>query len=298
MASTPLFRGTAPALVTPFTRDGDLDLYAFRRLIDRQIDGGVAALVVLGTTGENPTVTDDERQALTDAALDQADGRVPVIIGTGTNNTAASATYSRWAADAGADGLLIVGPYYNKPTPEGYVRHVAAVAEATDCPILVYNVPGRTGGNIDAETMLRIADEVPTVVGVKEASGDLAQIADLLAGRPEGLAVYSGDDEITLPLLALGGDGVVSVLANALPERFCRMVGAALDGDLETARAEHFALLPAMRACFHETNPAPVKTALADAGQMEERFRLPMVPMQDAARRHVLDVFRPLMASG
>lgn len=291
MAEDFLFRGTAPALVTPFTEDDDIDEEAFRRLIDRQIEGGVEGLVVLGTTGENPTVTDEERRRLVDVAVEQTDGRVPVVIGTGTNATAESATFSREAARAGADGLLVVGPYYNKPPQAGFRAHVAAIAEAADLPIIVYNVPGRTSFNVRAETMLQLAEEVPTVVGVKEASGDLQQITDILAHRPEHLAVYAGDDEMAFPLLALGGDGVVSVIANALPDRFSEMVRAGLEGDLEKARRLHFELLPAMRACFFETNPLPIKAVLAASGQMHGRVRLPLQAMQGETKERVLKAF-------
>ncbi len=293
MSDAFLFRGSAPALVTPFTEGDVIDEEAFRRHIAWQIKGGVAALVVLGTTGENPTVTHDERRRLVDLAVDEAAGRVPVIVGTGTNATRESIVFSREAAEAGADGLLVVGPYYNKPTQEGFQKHVAAIADATDCPIILYNVPGRTSFNITAETVLRLAEEVPSVAGVKEASGSLAQITDILAARPDHLAVYAGDDEMTLPLLALGGDGVVSVLSNALPERFIRLVRAGLQGDFAEARRRHLALLPAMRACFFETNPLPVKAVLSAAGRMTGHVRLPLAPMDEAARRRVLQAFAP-----
>ena len=294
-----LFRGTAPALVTPFTPDDQVDEAAFRRLIDFQIDGGpgagagMEALVVLGTTGETPTVTHDERRRLIDIALDQAAGRVPVIVGTGTNDTAQSVTFSKEAADAGADALLVVGPYYNKPTPNGLVAHVAAIADATDTPIMLYNVPGRTGANITAETTLRIADEVPTVFGVKEASGNLAQITDVLAHRPDGFGVYSGDDDMTLAMLALGADGLVSVIANAVPGAVSEMVRLGLQGDIEGARAKHFHLLDAMRASFFEANPGPVKAVLAEMGMMEESVRLPLATVTPETRRRVLDAYRP-----
>jgi 4-hydroxy-tetrahydrodipicolinate synthase len=200
--------------------------------------------------------------------------------------------FSQEAARAGADGLLVVGPYYNKPTQKGFYQHVAAVADAVpDCPIIVYNVPGRTSFNVRPETMLRLAEEIPSVAGVKEASGDLEQITDLLARRPEGLAVYSGDDEITLPLVALGGDGVVSVISNALPGRFSSMVHAALADDIAEARRRHLELLPAMRACFFQTNPLPVKAVLAATGQVTGRARLPLAPMEEATRQRVLDAF-------
>jgi 4-hydroxy-tetrahydrodipicolinate synthase len=295
MPDAHLFRGTAPALVTPFTADNTLDEPAFQRLIDDQIEGGVAALVVLGTTGESPTVPHVERKRLIDLAIAHTAGRVPVIVGTGTYQTAESVALARKADAAGADGLLVVGPYYNKPSQAGFFAHVAAIAEATDRPIIIYNIPGRTGSNIQAPTLLRMADEIPTVAGVKEASGNLAQIADLLADRPPHLAVYAGDDEITLPLLALGGDGVISVVANALPHPFCALTRAGLEGDFETARRLHFQLLPAMRACFFDSNPVPIKTVLARLGKMNPFVRLPLVPLDQAVEQRVLEAFSSLL---
>lgn len=291
--STHLFRGTAPALVTPFTAKDDIDAEAFQRLIEFQIEKGVNGLVVLGTTGENPTVTREERRQLVDLAVEQAEGRVPVIVGTGTNNTDESIGFSREAANAGADGLLVVGPYYNKPSQAGFAAHVEAIAGAADCPIILYNVPGRTSFNIEAETVLHLAENVPAVVGVKEASGDLAQISDILAGRPDDLAVYAGDDEMALPIAALGGDGVVSVISNAVPGAFSTMVRDALKGKSDAARRQHFALLPAMRACFFETNPIPIKTVLAAQGIMEEHMRLPLAPLDadSPVRQRILAAF-------
>ena len=292
-----LFRGVAPALVTPFTAEDEIDDEAFCDLIDTQIEGGVSGLVVLGTTGENPTVTEEERHHLVDLAVETADGRVPVIVGTGTNNTQESVSFSEAAIEAGADGLLVVGPYYNKPSQAGFVAHVETIAEAADAPIILYNVPGRTSFNITAETTLQLAEEVPQVVGVKEASGDLEQIGDILHHRPDDFAVYSGDDEITLPLLAMGGDGAVSVISNALPEQFCQLVDAGLKGDLNTAREHHFDLLPAMRACFLETNPIPIKDVCAAMGWMEPHVRLPLVPMDERApvRQRVLAAFEEFL---
>ena len=295
MPQSSLFKGTAPALVTPFTPDFDIDEPAFRRLIDDQIAGGVEALVVLGTTGENPTISHAERRRLVALCIEHTAGRVPVIVGTGTNNTNESIVFSKEAAAAGADGLLVVGPYYNKPTQAGYLAHVSAIADASDCPIIVYNVPGRTASNITAETMLQMAETIPTVVGVKEASGDLGQIADILAHRPDGFSVYAGDDEITLPLLALGGEGVISVICNATPRPFTEMVRAGLGGDYEKARALHFELLDAMRACFIESNPVPVKTVLAEMGKMSDTVRLPLVPLQAANKKRILSAFKELM---
>ncbi len=293
MADDVLFRGVAPALVTPFTADDEIDERAFRDLIEKQIEGGVDGLVVLGTTGENPTVTEVERHRLVNTAVEAAAGRVPVIVGTGTNNTDESVAFSEAAVDAGADALLVVGPYYNKPSQSGFVAHVEAIAEAGDAPIILYNVPGRTSFHVKAETILQLAEQVPQVVGVKEASGDLDQIGDILHHRPDGFAVYAGDDEITLPLLAMGGDGAVSVISNALPERFSRMVEAGLVGDLSTARELHFDLLPAMRACFLETNPIPIKDVCAAMGWMEPHVRLPLLPMDErsSVRQRVLSAF-------
>lgn len=307
-ARQPIFRGTAPALVTPFSASGDaLDEGAFRGLIDAQIEGsalgderygGVEALVVLGTTGENPTVEDDERRRLVDVAVQHTAGRVPVVVGTGTNSTAHSVAYSREAADAGADGLLVVGPYYNKPTPAGVLGHVAAIADATDCPIVLYNVPGRTGSNLTAETTLRIAEEVPTVVGVKEASGDLRQIADVIRHVPDGVAVYSGDDDLAFATVCLGGDGLVSVIANAAPGPVAEMVRRALADDLPGARELFYALLDPMRASFFEANPGPVKAVLAAQGRAEATVRLPLAPLTPSVADRVLDAYAALVEAG
>ena len=309
----PVFRGTAPALVTPFTPDGAVDEPAFRQLLDRVIEGsatpdgtatahhagvhhaGVEAVVVMGTTGENPTVTPDERQRLVELAVEHVAGRVPVVVGSGTNDTAQSVRFSRAAADAGADGLLVVSPYYNKPTPEGLVAHVSAIADATDCPIVFYNVPGRTGQNVRAETQLALADAVETVVGTKEASGDLNQIADILAGRPAGFAVYAGDDDLAFPTVCLGADGLISVAANAVPGAVSEMVRLALAGDVAGARGLHFLLLRAMRASFAEASPTPVKAVLAAMGLMDARVRLPLVPLTPAAHALVMDAYGPFV---
>ncbi len=290
-----IFRGAGTAIVTPFTMDDQIDFDAFRRHVEQQIEGGVDALVVLGTTGENATIWPKERRELVERAIEFVGGRVPVIIGSGNNSTSESIVFSKEATASGADGLLVVGPYYNKPTQAGFRAHVAAIADATDTPIVIYNVPGRTSFNILPETILQLAEEVPSVVGVKEASGSLAQISDVLSHRPSSLAVYSGDDEITLPLIALGGDGVVSVLSNALPEPFVELVHLALDGRLAEAKERHFRLLPAMRACFLETNPIPIKAVLNALGLMNSRLRLPLVEMEESNRRRVLETFAPFV---
>ncbi|MBL7977009.1 MAG: 4-hydroxy-tetrahydrodipicolinate synthase [Bacteroidetes Order II. Incertae sedis bacterium] len=289
-----IFRGTAPAMVTPFSANNQLDLGALRNHIDFVISGGVEALVLLGTTGENPTITGEERRQIVETAIEHTNQRIPVIIGTGTNDTSDCIRYSREAAAAGADALLIVGPYYNKPTHNGYMAHFAAVADATDCPIIAYNVPGRTGSNIKAETMLAIAEQVPTVVAVKEASADLAQISDIIRNRPEGFAVYAGDDELVLPITALGGDGVISVLANAVVQPFTDFVRLCLGGDFTAAKATHYELLDIMRACFYESNPIPIKTLLGEMGLMNPLMRLPLVPMGEGPKAKMMDVYRSL----
>lgn len=307
MSRTAPFRGTAPALVTPFTAEGGLDLKAFCDLIDYQIEGstlsggrtyrGVEALVALGTTGENPTVSDSERMRIVDATLEHCDGRVPVVVGAGTNDTAQSVAYAAEAAASGADALLIVSPYYNKPTPAGLLAHLSAIASATDCPMILYNVPGRTGSNVRAETTLMLADAIPSLVGVKEASGDLNQIADIIAGRPEGFAVYSGDDDLALAAVCLGGDGLISVAANAAPGAVSEMVRLALAGDVSSARTLHYELLPAMRASFAEANPGPMKAVLAEMGRMTNTLRLPLVPLSDPARPGVMAAYGPIIAA-
>ncbi len=291
-----IFTGTGTAIVTPFTEDDKIDYEAFKRHMDLQIEGGVDCLVVLGTTGENATIWPKERSELVEVAIDHVNGRIPIVVGTGNNSTSESIVFSKEAASQGADGLLIVGPYYNKPTQGGFQAHVKAIAEATDCPIILYNVPGRTSFNILPETILELARDVPTVVGVKEASGSIAQIGDILGGRPESLAVYSGDDEMTLPLMGLGGDGAVSVISNAIPDAFSDLTRAALEGRTDEARRIHYKLLAAMRACFYETNPIPIKAVLSEMGVMGRRLRLPLLEISDAKRRHVLDAFRPFLS--
>ncbi len=287
-----LFRGNAPALVTPFSDTNTVDEPALRTLIDDQIQGGVAGLVVLGTTGENPTISHEERRRIVALVIEHTAGRVPVIVGTGTNDTRQSIAYSREAAAEGANGLLVVAPYYNKPLQSGMYEHVAAIADATECPIIVYNVPGRTAFNVLPETLLRMAEQIPSVVGVKEASGDLSQIADILKHRTEDFAVYSGDDEMTLPILFLGGDGVISVLSNACPDRMSELVRAGLDGDYARSRALHFELLEAMRGCFYESNPVPIKTILALKKKMKAYVRLPLTAMNPANVEALMNAFK------
>ena len=232
-----------------------------------------------------------------DVALEHTAGRVPVIIGTGNNSTSESVVFSRDAAQAGADGLLVVGPYYNKPPQRGFMAHVQEIAATTDCPIILYNVPGRTSLNILPETILSLAESVPSVVGVKEASGSVEQITDILRHRPAHLAVYSGDDEMTVPLLALGADGVISVLSNVLPLPMGDMVRAGLEGDFGTARILHMELVHQMRACFYDTNPIPVKAVLHMMGLIGGGVRLPLVPLSASTAQRVEEAFHSVLSA-
>ena len=286
-----MFRGVYTALVTPFTKQGKLDLPALRKLVRTQLEGGVAGLVPTGTTGESPTLDPEETEEVIRCVVEEAHSRVPVIAGTGSNCTEKAIHLTEMAKAAGAAASLQVAPYYNKPTPEGFFRHFSAIADAVDLPSIVYNIPGRTGKNIDNQTMLRLAAH-PRIVAVKEASGDLAQVMDLLARRPAGFAVLSGDDNMTFPMMALGGEGVISVASNLVPARMAKLVSLALSGSWEEARAEHFALLPLFKALFLETNPIPVKAALAAKNLIEESYRLPMCPMASENRARLMAVLR------
>jgi 4-hydroxy-tetrahydrodipicolinate synthase len=278
------FRGTFTALVTPFTSGDAIDYEAFDRLLHQQLAGGVQGVVLLGTTGESPTVTDTERDELLRFTMKRAKGRMLVVVGTGSNSTSLSIAHSRHAADLGADALLLVNPYYNKPTQTGLLAHFRAIADAVSVPIVLYNIAGRTGVNLATETLVQLAEH-PRIIGVKEASGDIPQMMNVLDRTPEDFLVLSGDDMLTFPLLALGGDGVVSVLSNLLPTEVSSMVTAAASGDWEKGRRLHFRLLPMLHACLIETNPIPIKTALALRGIVREQFRLPLCPMQPHNRR-------------
>ncbi len=286
-------RGVGTALVTPFAKDGSIDETALRRLVDFQIDGGVSFLVPCGTTGESATMDSDERDRVIRLVVDQAQKRVPIIAGTGTNDTAQSVTYSQRAKAAGVDGLLLVGPYYNKPTPSGYIRHFSTIADAVELPCVIYNVPGRTASNIDAKTTLQLADH-PNIVAVKEASANFAQFMDILHARPADFLVLSGDDALTLPMIALGADGVISVASNQIPRPMSDLVDAALSGNLQMARQIHYHYLPLMNMNFIESNPIPVKAALAMMGKIQENYRLPLVPMQPDNREKLLSLMKTL----
>ncbi|OLC45116.1 MAG: 4-hydroxy-tetrahydrodipicolinate synthase [Gemmatimonadetes bacterium 13_1_40CM_4_69_5] len=290
-------RGCATALVTPFTKGGAVDEARMRALVERQIAGGVKLLVPCGTTGESATLSSDEQQRVIAITVAAAKGKARVIAGVGNNNTAVTIERAKSARTAGADAALVVGPYYNKPTQAGFQAHYRAIAAAVPgFPVVVYNVPGRTGSNIAAATTLALAREVDNVVAVKEASGDLSQIMAILRGRPDGFKVLSGDDALTLAVIALGGEGIVSVASNEVPDQMSRMTELALAGDWTAARALHYRLLPLMEGNFIESNPGPVKAAMALLGLLEEQFRLPLVPVQESTRARLKEILGQVAA--
>ena len=277
------FAGAGTALVTPFTPQGELDEAALRRLVERQVEAKIDVLVPCGTTGESATMTSAEQERVVAITVEGAGGRVPVLAGAGSNDTRVAIERSKVMAGLGADGILSVGPYYNKPTPEGFYRHFSAIADASPKPVVVYNVPGRTGSNIETRTLLRIAEH-ENVVAVKEASGSLAQVMDILRDRPRGFEVLSGDDAFTLAFMALGGEGVISVAANQIPGPMHELTAACARGDWDEARRIHYRYLRLMNLNFVESNPVPVKASLALMGLCAESFRLPLCPPLDATR--------------
>ncbi|HEV2880226.1 MAG TPA: 4-hydroxy-tetrahydrodipicolinate synthase [Pyrinomonadaceae bacterium] len=290
-------RGCATALVTPFKSDGTVDEERLVALVERQMEGGVRLLVPCGTTGESATLTEEEDRLVIRLTIEAAQRRegARVIAGTGSNSTAAAIEYARAARDAGADAVLVVAPFYNKPTQDGLYAHFRAVAEAVaGLPVVIYNVPGRTSSNIAAPTTLRLARDVENIVAVKEASGDMSQIMSILRDRPEHFRVLSGDDALTLPMMALGAEGVISVASNETPGLMARLCELALAGDWDEARALHFRLLPLMEINFIESSPGPVKAALKLMNLLEENFRLPLVPVGEQSRARVREVLEQL----
>jgi 4-hydroxy-tetrahydrodipicolinate synthase len=289
-------RGCATALVTPFRSDGGVDVERMRALVERQCAEGVRMLVPCGTTGESVTMSEEENRQVIGTTAEAAHARgAHVIAGAGSNSTAHAVSNARAAREAGADAVLIVAPYYNKPTQEGLYQHFRTVAEAVpETPVVLYNVPGRTSSNIAAKTTLRLARDCENVVAVKEASGNLAQIMEILRGRPEDFLVLSGDDAMTFAMMALGADGLVSVASNEAPGPMSRMVDAALEGRWDEARALHYRLLPLMDVNFVESSPGPVKAALALMGLLEESLRLPLVPVTERTRERVREVLNEL----
>jgi 4-hydroxy-tetrahydrodipicolinate synthase len=273
-----MFSGAFTALVTPF-RNGEVDVEALEGMVEFQIQNGIHGLVPCGTTGETPAMSESEDRLVIETVVRVANGRVPVIAGTGSNSTDMAIKYTKMAEEVGADGSLQVSPYYNKPTQEGLYRHFAAVAESTDLPIILYNIPGRTSVTIDAETTARLA-EIPNIVGTKEATLSMNMAMDVMNLCGEGFDVLSGDDPVTLPLMSLGGRGVISVASNVAPAAVSDMVNALLKGNWERGRELHYELLPLFRALFVETNPIPVKTAASILGLCSDEMRMPMIPLQ------------------
>lgn len=281
-----MFQGCGTALVTPFKSDLSLDEEALRRLVQRQIEAGIHFLVPCGTTGENPTLTREEHLRVVEITVEEADGQVPVLGGAGGNDTREVVALAREVEARGADGLLVVTPYYNKPTPDGLFAHYREVSRATRLPIVVYNVPGRTGLNVDPNTLARLA-QLERVVAVKEASGNISQMAQIFQVVPNDFAVLSGDDAITLPLMALGGLGVISVVSNEVPYAMSRLASLCLEGDYPAAQQMHRRLHALMEINFIESNPGPVKAALAVMGLIEPAYRLPVVPPRPESLRKI-----------
>jgi 4-hydroxy-tetrahydrodipicolinate synthase len=280
-------------VVTPFTKSGALDEAAVRRLGRRQIDAGIHFLCPCGTTGENPTLTDDERRRIVEILVDEAKGAVPILAGAGGYDTKEVIHLAALMQKAGAAGLLSVTPYYNKPTQEGLYQHYKAIAESTTLPIVVYNVPGRTGVNVEPATLARLAP-VPNIVGVKEASGNVTQMCEIVRAVPNDFLVLSGDDALTLPLMAIGGRGIISVASNEIPAEMVQMVEAAERGDFATARQTHQRILPLMLGNFIEANPVPVKAAMAAMGLLEEQYRLPMCSPKPESREKLTKILKEL----
>jgi 4-hydroxy-tetrahydrodipicolinate synthase len=288
-----MFTGTGTALVTPFRADGSLDEQTFRKLVQRQIDAGIDFLVPCGTTGESPTLTHEEHLRVVEITVELAKGKVPVLAGAGGYNTAEVVSLARELADLGADGILSVTPYYNKPSQEGLFQHYRAIAEPVPLPIILYSVQGRTGVNIEPATVKRLA-RIENIIGIKEASGNVSQMAAILNAVPNDFIVLSGDDAITLPLIALGGRGVISVVSNEIPREMSQLARLAFEGDYPAAREIHRRFHPLMEINFVESNPMPVKTALAEMGLLEPVWRLPLVPPKAENRARIRAVLESL----
>jgi 4-hydroxy-tetrahydrodipicolinate synthase len=287
------FTGVGTALITPFTKSGDVDESAVRRLARRQIEAGIHFLCPCGTTGENPTLTDAERLRIIEIVVEESKGKVPVLAGAGGYDTKELIHIAGEFARRGVSGFLSVTPYYNKPTQEGLYQHYRAFAESTPLPIVVYNVPGRTGVNVEPSTIARLA-AIPNIVGVKEASGNVSQMCEILRAVPSDFLVLSGDDALTLPVMAVGGRGIISVAGNEIPAEMVQMVEAAERNDFAAARAIHARIMPLMSINFVESNPQPVKAAMASMGLVEEIFRLPMVSPSAASKEKIGNVLKEL----
>ena len=283
------FRGVFTALITPFTEYNTVDYAALERIVNAQIEAGVDGLVPCGTTGESPTLSHEEHDRVIAQTIKYAKGRVPVIAGTGSNATSEAISLSQHAQDAGADAVLLVNPYYNKPTQKGLYLHFKAIAESVSIPCILYNIKGRTGINLDTETLTKLENECPNIVAVKEASGNMEQMCDVIARRKKGFSVLSGDDNLSLELIKNGGDGVISVASNIFPREMSQMIHAALDGDFERADRLNAWLSEFFKVCFIETNPIPIKTVMAYKGHCKEIFRLPMCSLEKDEHRDILN---------
>jgi len=274
------FQGAMTALITPFNKQGEVDYEALKKLVESQIKAGIDVLVPCGTTGESPTLSDDEKYKVVKIVIETSNGRVPVVAGAGGNNTKKAVEMTKKMKELGVDGVLSVCPYYNKPTQKGFYLHFKSIAEATDLPIILYNIPGRTAKMMDNDTTIKLAKEFPTIVAMKEATGNMENMKDLINRSPEGFNVVSGDDGMTLELIKNGGKGVISVATHLVPEKIKAMVDAALKGNFEEAEKINSDLAPLFEIIFIETNPIPIKTALAMQGKIDEIFRLPMCEME------------------
>ena len=282
-----MFKGVFTAIITPFKEDGGVDEACLKKLIDFQLKNGVSGIVPCGTTGESPTLDHEEQDRVIELAVKHANKRVPVIAGTGSNSTKEAIRLTKHAEEAGADACLLVNPYYNKPTQEGLYRHFKAIAESVKFPCIVYNIKGRTAVNVETSTLMRIAKDCKNVAGVKEASGDINQMKDIIAKRPKGFSVLSGDDNMTLGLIKAGGDGVISVASNIIPDRVVKMVDLALKGNFEEAEKLNNKLMPFFSAIFIETNPIPIKCMLSLKGMCREVYRLPMGELRPETKEKV-----------
>jgi 4-hydroxy-tetrahydrodipicolinate synthase len=288
-----MFQGVFTALVTPFNEDKSISEKDLKDLVDFNIEKGVDGLVPMGTTGESPTLSHEEHIKVIEIVCKHVNKRIPVIAGAGSNSTDEALHLTKRAKEVGADVTLQVAPYYNKPTQEGLYRHFKTIADKVDLPMIVYNIPGRTGKNIETDTIVRLAEH-PNIIGVKEASGSLPQMMDVIHRTPEDFVVLSGDDNLTLPLMAVGGKGVISVASNIIPDRMSAMVTAGLNGNFEKMRKIHYELLPFFKAEFIETNPIPIKTALAMKGMAKEVFRLPLCEMNPENKKKLKEVLKSL----
>ncbi|MCX6156336.1 MAG: 4-hydroxy-tetrahydrodipicolinate synthase [Candidatus Kapabacteria bacterium] len=286
--------GLITAVVTPFTDEKEIDFLAFKKILDYQLEGAVDGIVVCGSTGEGATLSNKEKVALFTETVDYINGRCAVIAGTGSNNTQQTIDLTLIAKEHGCDGVLLVAPYYNKPSQEGIYHHFRAIADAVDVPQIIYNVPGRTGININAETQIRLAQDCPNIVATKEASANLEQMMQIMKYAPEGFNLLSGDDALALPVIAMGGKGVISVLSNIVPKQFGDCIHAAMAGDYELARSLHYDLFDLMQINFIESNPIPIKTALSLAGLCSNNFRLPLIPLKIENKEKLINILNNL----